>query len=483
MPTIKEKQKIKKPMSGIINWLDSIHIGIGKERDYLVENLSMLIAGGMTVISAIDAVTIDVRSRSMKKILATLREDIEGGSPLWKAFEYSRLFRNHAISLIRLGEETGKLADNLKVIAEQEEKDRIFRSKIQSAMMYPIFVLSLTVIVGVSIAWFILPRLATVFAQLRIELPLLTQWLIAAGGFLGEYGLVFLPIFLLLLILIIFIVFFFSKTKFIGQAILFSIPGIKKLLQEIELARFGYLLGTLLKAGVPITQALDSLYNATILPRYKKLYAHLRDSVQEGNSFYKSFSSYKKSPALIPMTIQQLIVTGEQSGNLPETLLKVSTTFEERTENTTKNVAIILEPVLLVIVWLGVVAVALAVILPIYNLIGGLNTNPSQQIEQSKPIENTAPKLEPQTTDSVITPTPIVSTDQEPLPTLEILPTGPGYLNVRDNSSLSGKVINRVLPGETYTYINQENGWYEIILVNNQSGWVLGNYVLINEAE
>lgn len=376
MPQNIEIQKTIKPATKTGNWFSNIHIGIGKERDYLVENLSMLVAGGMTILSAIDAVTADMRSRGMKKILATLRDDIEGGSPLWKAFEHSRIFRDHTISLVRLGEETGKLSDNLKLVAAQEEKDRIFRSKIKSAMMYPVFVLSLTVIVGVAIAWFILPRLATVFAQLRVDLPLITKWLIATGEFLGEYGAIAVPIFFLVLILFVFFIFYFSKTKFIGQAILFAIPGIRKLFQEVEMARFGYLLGTLLQAGVPVTQALDSLYNATLFPRYKKLYAHLRDSVQEGNSFQKSFTSYKKSFGLVPVTIQRLIITGEQSGNLAETFLKISATFEERTENTTKNVTVILEPILLVIVWLGVVAVALAVILPIYSLIGGLNTNP-----------------------------------------------------------------------------------------------------------
>lgn len=378
MPHTIGRQQITNSATKIKNWFEALHVGLAKERDYLVENLSMLVGGGMTVLSAIEAVSADIRTSGMKKILALLRDDVESGSPLWKAFEHSGLFRDHTISLVRLGEETGRLSENLKLVAAQEEKDRIFRSKIKSAMMYPVFVLSLTLVVGVTIAWFILPRLATVFAQLRIDLPLITQWLIAIGGFLGKYGFVALPLFVVVLGLVIFFIFYFHKTKFIGQAILFSVPGIGKLLQEVELARFGYLLGTLLEAGVPVTQALDSLHTATLFPRYKKLYSHILMSVQEGNSFQNSFLSYKKSTRLIPMTIQRLVVTSEQSGNLPETLLKISTTFEERTENTTKNVTIILEPILLVVVWLGVVAVALAVILPIYNLIGGLNTDPLQ---------------------------------------------------------------------------------------------------------
>src|SRR3989338_849857 len=126
--------------------------GLNKERDYFVENLSMLLAGGMPILGVLDAIVKETRSRRMKTIIASLKADIESGSSLWKALAESRLFPKHAVSLIRLGEESGKLTDNLKVVAIEQEKDRVFKSKLRSAMMYPVFVLSLTVIIGVGIA-------------------------------------------------------------------------------------------------------------------------------------------------------------------------------------------------------------------------------------------------------------------------------------------------------------------------------------------
>ena len=241
--------------------------------------------------------------------------------------------------------------------------------------MYPVFVLSLTVIIGVGIAWFILPKLATVFAQLKIKLPLITEILINMGTFLGEYGSYVVPAGILVMAVLFFLIFTFSKTKFIGQFILFSSPGIKDLIKEVEVARFGYLLGTLLEAGLPITQALDSLAGATEISPYRKLYLHLRDSVGDGNSIQKSFLAFKHINRLIPAPIQQLVVAGEQSGTLSVSLLKIGQIYETKSDTTTKNLTVILEPILLVIVWLGVVAVALAVILPIYNLIGGFNAS------------------------------------------------------------------------------------------------------------
>lgn len=348
---------------------------LGKERDYFVENLSMLVAAGMPILSVLDAIAKELRSRRMKKVLTLVREDIESGSPIWKALQKTNLFADHTTSLIRLGEESGKLTENLKVVAIEQEKDRVFRSKLRSAMMYPVFVLLLTVIIGVGIAWFILPKLALVFAQLRITLPLITRVLVSVGIFLGKYGQYVVPTAIAIIAVLFYFIFSFTKTKAIGQFILFSLPGIKQLIKEVELARLGYLLGTLLDAGLPITQALNSLASATEISPYRKLYEHLRYSVEDGNSFQKSFGSFRRADHLIPVPIQQLIVAGEQSGTLSGTLLKIGQTYETKSDTTTKNLAVILEPILLVIVWLGVVAVALAVILPIYSLIGGFKTS------------------------------------------------------------------------------------------------------------
>ena len=99
----------------------------------------------------------------------------------------------------------------------------------------------------------------------------------------------------------------------------------------------------------------------------------IEKSIEQGNSFESSFKLYKDTNKLIPIPIQQIIITSERSGKLPEVLMNLGQTFEEKLQTTTKNLIVILEPVLLIIIWLGVLFVALSVILPIYSLIGGLN--------------------------------------------------------------------------------------------------------------
>lgn len=346
---------------------------MSEEKEYFIENLAVMLSSGITISSSLDAIGREARSRRMRRAIAQIKESTESGSSFWKAIEKSKVLPAQAISLIQIGEESGRLVENLKVIALQQKKDRIFRSKIYSAMMYPVFVLVLSVIIGLGIAWFILPKLAVVFASLNVKLPLITKILINVGTFLGAYGNIVVPSFIFLLLIVVFFFFIFSKTRFIGEFFLLNIPGIKRLLQESELGRTGYIMGTLLNAGLPVVKTLASIENASSFYFYRKLYKFLRENIEQGNSFQKSFELYKKTDTLIPPHVQQMIISGEQSGHLPEIFLSIGEDFEAKSDLTAKNLTIILEPVMLIIVWLGVAFIALAVILPIYGLLGGIN--------------------------------------------------------------------------------------------------------------
>ena len=347
--------------------------GLTKERDQFIENLSMLVLSGMPIMGALAAITRDTKNAQMKKILEAILLELEGGSPLWKSFDRTGLFKGYTISLLRIGEESGKFAENLKVVSLEQEKERNLKSKVKSALMYPVFVLVLVVVIGLGISWFILPKLAKIFADLKLDLPLITKILIGFGLFLQKNGIWFVPLSIFITAVVIWVIFINEKTKFLGESFLYSIPGIKTLLMEVEVARLGYLLGTLLEAGLPIIKAIDSLLGASDSVRYRRFYAHLRESIEMGNSFQKSFVSYPKIDKLIPPPMQQLVFSGEQSGNLNKTLIKIGQVLEEKSDTTTKNLTIIMEPILLVIVWAGVVGVAFAVILPIYSLVGGIN--------------------------------------------------------------------------------------------------------------
>lgn len=343
-----------------------------KDREYFTANLALLLKAAVPVGEALQSLQETSRSPQLNKAIVQMQDDIEEGIPLWKALERSHIVTPQTLSLIRLGEQSGNLVENLRVAAEQDSKQRVFRSKIRSALIYPSFVLSLTAIVGIGVAWFLLPKLAETFAQLNVELPLISRILINFGLFLRDNGIWAVPAGIGFVLLIGYIIFGLPATRIIGQTLLFRMPGISRLLYEVEIARFGYLLGTLLKAGLSVTQSLDLLHDATSALRFKKLYRYLSQSFEDGYGFRASLAKYKHINKLIPSAVQQMIIAGERSGALPDTLISVGEIYDEKASVTTQNLEVILEPVLLVIVWVGVLGVAVAVILPIYGLIGGL---------------------------------------------------------------------------------------------------------------
>lgn len=437
-------------------------IEAGSEKENLVESLSMLLSSGMDAISALTAIEKEVKSGGAKKIIMMIKSDIAGGSSLSSALEKTNLFSPHIMALIKTGEESGRLSENLKVVVSQLNKERAFRAKVTSAMMYPVFVLFLTLTIGIGLAWFVLPRLAGTFSSLNIPLPWITKLIINLGNFLARYGQIAVPGLIAFMAVVIYFVFINKRTNFLGQRLLFGLPGVKRLLAEVELSRFGYILGNLLSAGIPVTQALSSLSAVSDFAPYKKFYRHLVSSIEEGESFQKSFDSFPKVEGLIPVSIQQMIVAAEKSGYLSDTLIKIGERYEEKTDITTKDLSVILEPILLVIVAFGVFGVAMAVILPIYSLVGGL-TSGQPQISTVTTTPTAAP------TETV---TPTISPKKIRVQATEI-----GYLNIRENASVSSSILGRALPGDIYEYKTKEGDWYQIIFEGNMEGWVNAGYV------
>jgi type IV pilus assembly protein PilC len=367
-PDVKVAAKAKTPRkSGLTKAYFSF-----KEREFFTENLALLLKAAVPVSEALDSLAVSARSHAMKQAIASMQADVEAGYNLADALERSGIVSSQTLALVRLGEHSGHLIENLQLAAKQEEKRHTFRSKVRSALLYPAFVLGLTVIVGLGVAWFLLPRLAVTFSQLQVKLPSISKLFIGLGIFLKNHGIVAVPAFFVVILALCYILFIAPKTKFIGTRILYAIPGISRMLTEVEITQFGYLLGTLLEAGLPITQALNLLTDSTSAPQYRAFYHYLSESLDSGFSFRDSLSKYKASVKLLPPSVQQMVIAGERSGSLSEVLLTIGRTYEQKSDITTQNLEAILEPILLIFVWLGVMAVAVAVIMPIYSLVGGL---------------------------------------------------------------------------------------------------------------
>jgi type IV pilus assembly protein PilC len=363
-----EKEGFTRPVFEYRSDWPYLSIGFGDERDYFIENLSLLISSGMGITAALSALKSSVRTRKMKRIVNNIEVLVDSGTPLWKAFEETGFLSDRVISLVRSGEEAGRLPEHLNLVTVQQHKEKVFRSRLRSALLYPGIVFILAIIVALGSTWVVLPNLVSIFKGTNAVLPLTTRILISVGNFLETSGIVFIPSVILAILLVVYFLFLNKKTKFTGDFILFLIPGVKKLVQGVELARFGYISGALLQAGFQVGETLQSLKEGTSYRMYGKFYDYLQVSINRGESFQSAFASYPNIEKLVPAPIQQLIVSAEKSGRLPETLIKVGIIFEEKTEAMSQDLATVLEPIVLIIVGIVVALVVSGIIGPIYGL-------------------------------------------------------------------------------------------------------------------
>lgn len=347
----------------------------GMNRDtseYVIESLSMLLLAGVTVGESIESIAGEIPQKGAREAMMQMRASIDEGVPFSQALEQTGLFAPSVITLIEVGESTGKLPENLKVVAAQMHKNNVMNAKIKSAMLYPGFLVGLLFVVGTGIGVFLLPKLLSIITGLQIEVGLMTKILIVVGTFFGKFGLILAAFTVVTIILISILIKKSSTARAVAEVILYRVPGVKKLLFETEIARFGFVLGTLLEAGLPVVTALQSLAASMATRRYANFAAEVAQRVDEGDSFDKILSD-KKYHKLMPGTITQIVVSAEKSGNLSTSLLKVGQNYEDKADITAHNLETLLEPIVLVLIAVAVLFVAMAVFLPIYSLIGNLN--------------------------------------------------------------------------------------------------------------
>src|SRR3989344_2941746 len=240
------------------------NMGLGKFRSPFIQNLAMMLGAGLHVNDALSALEREAKKGPMHKLIGKIRVDVDNGLALWRAMDARGYFTPYSIALVRIGEESGNLAI-------QDEKDHAMKQKVKMAMIYPTIVIILTFIIAIGLSWFILPQLVGVLFALNVELPATTLAVIAVSDFFTKHGAVFVPS-LVSGMALVGILAKFTKLQIVAQWILLRIPGIKTLIREASIARFGIILGSLMAAGVAPVESLRSLTEVTTLYSFKRFY-------------------------------------------------------------------------------------------------------------------------------------------------------------------------------------------------------------------
>lgn len=335
-----------------------------KEKVIFTRQLSTMINSGLPIIQALKTLASQTRNETFKEILQTVVSDIEGGSSLSDALShYPRVFPKVYVSLIKSGEASGKLDEVLLKLANQMESDYETLSKIKSAMYYPAFIMAALIAVGIIMLIYVIPQIQNIFAEAAVTLPLPTRILLWTSNTLRRFGL------LILIALGVLVSLFRSyintkEGRLLWDSFKLKVPIFGKLLQKIYMARFTRTLGTLIAGGLPILDALDITSEAVGNVIYAEGIQKARKEVENGVALAEPLKEEANFPVMVP----QMIAVGEETGKLDEILFKLAAFFDSEVDAAVRGLSSLIEPILIVVMGIGVAILVASIILPIYQL-------------------------------------------------------------------------------------------------------------------
>ncbi|HMP67375.1 MAG TPA: type II secretion system F family protein [Candidatus Paceibacterota bacterium] len=356
-------------IKNISNYFKSF--GTVSEHDKIImyRNLGAMIKAGLSLTRALSVMHRQAKNKKLKSVLQTVNDKVKKGSSLSDALAtFPKIFTSLMISMVRAGEESGNLVQSLRVTAEQMEKNYLLKKKVRGAMVYPAVIIFAMILIGFFMLIYVVPTLTSTFAELNIELPASTRFIIGLSDFLQNN-------FALVLILIVIFIFTFSyllKTKNgkkYFHLFLIKSPLISPLVREINSARTTRTLASLLGAGVPFVRSLEITKEVVQNIYYKRVIEKAEKNIQVGLPISSVFA---ENDDLFPAFVSEMMAVGEETGEMGGMLLEVADFYESEVDQKTKNISTIVEPVLMVIVGIVVGFFALSMIGPMYSLVEGI---------------------------------------------------------------------------------------------------------------
>lgn len=341
---------------------------VHQERLVFTKHLSTMMKAGVTITEALEIITEQSKYEYFKRAIAAISHDIKSGKTLSASLsKHSSIFDGFYISLIEVSEESGTLSESLDFLVERLQKQHALRKKVRGALAYPVVVVTASVVMAGFVAVFVLPRLVEFFESLEVDLPLPTKILIFVAQTSKNFG-IFIIIGLFLFAAIVKRILQTSRVKPVWHNFLLKAPVLGNINTSIQIANLTRNLGTLLKSGVPIVDSLAISSKTTNNQCLKDDLLRISRAVEKGASIgdFMRKNKFERFPILF----SRMIAVGERTGQLDETLLYLADFYEEEADNVTKNLSTIIEPVILIVVGLGVGFLALSIISPIYQLTG-----------------------------------------------------------------------------------------------------------------
>jgi type IV pilus assembly protein PilC len=336
-----------------------------KEIAFFSRQMATMMKSGVPIVQSMEIIEGGQKNVRMKKLVESLRNDVEGGSSLYEAVskhpvQFDELYRN----LVRAGEGAGVLETVLDTIATYKENIESLKGKIKKALFYPAMTIAVAIIVSAILLIFVVPQFEAVFSSFGADLPAFTKLIVAASRIAVSYWWVML--FGAIAAVVAFI-FFFKRSPafqhFLDKVVL-KVPVIGQILHNSAIARFARTTAVTFKAGVPLVEALETVAGATGNTVYEKAVLRIRDDVAVGYPVNMAM----KQVNLFPHMVIQMTAIGEEAGALDAMLFKVAEYYEQEVNNAVDALASLIEPMIMVFIGGLVGGMVVGMYLPIFKL-------------------------------------------------------------------------------------------------------------------
>lgn len=336
-----------------------------KERLFFVQHLSVMLRAGISLSIAIKTLAKQTENKHFKKILTDIGSRIEKGSSFAESLEnHKKIFGELFVNMIEAGELSGKLEEVLKQIYLQMKKDHKLISKVKGALTYPAVIILAMFGIGTFMLVFVVPKITAMFTEMNAELPLPTKILIGLSGAIANHGIVSAAIFVTFVFSFIKII-KTRKGKYMMQTFLLRMPVVSPIIKKFNLARFARNISSLLKTDIMIIKAFQITANVLGNLHYREALIAMSKKIKDGGKLSDVINAY---PKLFTPVVAQMVAIGEETGELDNILVELAEFYEEEVDQIMESLPAIIEPLLILILGLGVGGVAVAIIMPMYAI-------------------------------------------------------------------------------------------------------------------
>lgn len=339
------------------------------DKMFFTRNLAVMVSAGLALTKALDSLVHETSNVKFKKVIQGVNDAVIKGNSFADALKaHEGVFGILYVNMVEVGETTGKLTLVLKLLANQMKKDHDLKRRVRGAMLYPLIIITALLGIGALMMVYVVPTLSQTVRELGVELPLTTKIIIGLSDFMVHYALWGVLGFFIVVAL------FWRalrthRGKSIFDHIILRAPIFGPIVKKFNAARFTRILAYLIASGVPIVRSLEVTSRVLGNTLYRRATEEAAKEIQKGRQLNEILLAY---PKIFPPLMIQMIKVGEETGKVSNLLLRIALFFEEDVNETTKNLSTVIEPLLMIVIGIGVGFFAISMLQPIYSSLGSI---------------------------------------------------------------------------------------------------------------